>query len=127
MRVGRVVVGMVVVLAAVAAAFFVHTSRNDDPNDATGSPTDDPCPSGVPSIDDSVWGVEMDKGQHTNSVGGPSSWSSFAEGGRLPSSGFAIDPGALVYAGSPKELRDLASTGTGIGPGPAHAHAHRFD
>jgi hypothetical protein len=70
MRVGRVVVGVVVVLAAVAAAFFVHTSRADDPNDSTGSPPDRLCASAAPAESSTAWGIEVDKNQHTDSNAG---------------------------------------------------------
>ncbi len=70
MRIGRVLVGAAVVLAVVAAAFFVHTSRGDDPADSAGSPPDHPCPSGVPALRDVVWGIDVNKNQHTNSHGG---------------------------------------------------------
>lgn len=285
MRIGRAVVGAVAVLVVVVAAILI-TNRDDDPTDRAGSEPTSECPSEVPAPATSVWGIEVDKGQHTNSVGGTKAWSKVAGGAHpasftylkvsegerdpvdvnhfaqrdteaarevgitvgfvhwavpgepralsveqdavaearlavrsmggslrgtlppalglglnprklppedittwvltwlaemerlverppvlvassrflttsmaldpelahyplwlqgegcvpapwtdwtfrttdsagLPRFGFALVPGALVYAGSPTELADLASTGTGIGPGPAHAHAHR--
>jgi lysozyme len=83
MRIGRVVVVVVVVLAVLPVAFFVHTGRDDDPDDSTGPAPDYPCPSGVPPRALSVWGIEVDKNQHVNSVGGD--WPGVAGSGHPPS------------------------------------------
>ena len=76
---GAVVVGVIVILAVVIAAIVI-SGRADDPTDPTGSQPPSQCPSEVPALAGSVWGIEVDKGQHTNSVGGPTSWSKVAGG-----------------------------------------------
>ncbi len=122
MRVGRVVIGLVVVLAAVAAAIVIGAARGptEQSGRSPGTELPSPCPSDAPALKSSVWGLDVNKNQHTNAVGGATSWSMVARSEHPPEFAYlkasegGRDP-AEVNPWLQRDVRDATAVGVTVG------------